>query len=95
MHTIYKYELRAGSNTIPLPKEAVPLTVRFQDTKAQMWVLLDPEEPHVNRTFTIYGTGHPVAHDPDWMVYLGTIETESFGLIFHAFEEIEPEYAEC
>lgn len=95
MHTIYKYELQPGTNVVSLPKDAVPLTVRMQGSKAQMWVLLDPETPHVSRKFVVYGTGHPVDHDPDWMIYIGTIEVESFGLIFHVFEEIEPEYAPC
>ncbi len=87
--TIWKYDLKIGSNKIYMPIGAEILTVQMQNDLPVMWALLNPESPKKNRVIQAFGTGWdidcPVGTDRK---YIGTIQLDEFGLVYHFFEII-------
>lgn len=83
MNTIFKYAISTSGVTLQLPRDAKPLTVQNQHGEPQMWVLLDPGAPLVNRRFAMFGTGHDVPNNAN---YIGTVQFSGGQLIFHLFE---------
>jgi hypothetical protein len=68
---------------LPLPTlaEIIPIA-EFTVGRLTFWTVCDPNAPHLERTFEIYGTGHPI---PDGRVWRATAPRYG-GLVFHLFE---------
>lgn len=88
--TIYKYQLDIEDKQfIVLPKEAEILSVQVQNSIPCLWALVDPKEEHEERTFEIFGTGHPVHYDMGVeRKFIGTFQMRSGALVFHLFERV-------
>lgn len=87
MKTIYKYTLDAGDRVrIPLPRDAVVLSIQEQDGQAVMWALVDTDKPLVDREFRIIGTGYSIPESPEHLIFIGTLQLRGLGLVFHIFE---------
>ena len=83
--TIWKFPLDSPVVNLSMPSDAEIIDVRTQHGVPTMWVLLDPAEPMVTRTFVGVGTGFPI-FDAD-LRYVGSAhDVEDMGLVFHIFE---------
>ena len=83
MQRIFKYELEvADHQTIQMPTGAQILCVQIQHGVPCLWVLVDPQSTKEKQTIRVYGTGHMIERDGD---YVGTFQTN--GLVFHVFAE--------
>ena len=101
MRTVHKFELDDSVTTtgvgavtkLQLPRSARPLAVQAQQNKAQIWVLLDPEQNTVERTFVMTGTGHPIQapgleeHIQEDYEYVDTFQLGAF--VGHVWEVVE------
>jgi hypothetical protein len=84
--TIWKYPLPIEDRTvIDLPLFSKILSVGVQGGECFLWVLHDTHEPKRARTFRMVGTGHQFP--PGHFTFIGTIQIENLGLVFHIFEE--------
>lgn len=82
-HNIFKYPLPISSQSdISLPLDAKLLHVGEQNGEIFVWALVAPSNPMITRSFTIYGTGHPV--DNPLVTYVGTVQMRN-GLVWHVF----------
>lgn len=86
MKTIYKYSLEiVDSQIVKLPVGALPLTMKLQNGKPCLWVLLDKEVDDLfDCMIRIVGTGHTFM-DSDFYHYLDTFMVDEGALVFHAF----------
>lgn len=84
MKTIWKYELRPDGATVGVPEGAKILTVQAQKELPCIWCLVDTDARQENRTFRVYGTGHPMPVCPG--DYCGTFQLMGGSLVFHVFE---------
>jgi len=89
MKTIYKYlltnHIRGGNNgKVSMPREAKVLSVQMVRGEAVIYALVDHRLPTVQRTFQVYGTGHPMPENPGR--YLGTFQFLKGELVFHVFD---------
>lgn len=95
MRVIWKYPVPiVDTFALEMPKGAEVLTVQVQGGDAQMWALLDPDRPKVERCFRLLGTGHPlgVGEVSDrFGRYVGTFQIAGGSLVWHLFEEAEDE----
>ena len=81
---IYKYPLEIiDSQFLELPFNAKILTVQIQESKPQLWALVDPDYETEKRNIRIYGTGHHINQHLK-LKYISTIQINS--LVFHIFE---------
>ena len=88
---IYKYALKPGRTDLQLPLRAKILTVQAQNNEPVLWVLLDPDEPLIGRTFQVVPTGHPLQlKEQDALLYVGTFQLHGGGLVFHVFTNEAP-----
>ena len=82
---IFKYPVKiGGSFVLQLPNDAVVLSFQCQGGFPMLWVLLNSETDTVDRTFVVYGTGHPISEKK--LDYIGTCQQMSGGFIWHLFE---------
>lgn len=98
MKTIWKYLLRAGENTVPMPRGAVVLDAQMQGLALQLWALVDLENITVPndrlgagaqaRVFVVHGTGQPVS-DAWPLQHISTVQLMGGELIYHVFEVIK------
>jgi hypothetical protein len=88
MKTIWKYKLELTDvQNILMPESARILSVQFQRRELCLWALLDPEEPKMRRRIRIVGTGNPMPdHGSIWW-FIGTVQQEEYGLVWHVFAE--------
>lgn len=66
-----------------MPQCADILTAQMQGRQLCLWALVQPENKMETRTFSIFGTGHPI---DDVGRYIATFQIEGGTLIFHVFE---------
>jgi hypothetical protein len=86
MKTVYKYSLgKQGRATVKIPEGAKVLHVAVQREDICLWALVDTEQPSVERTFTVYGTGHEAFEATD-QNYVGTFLIDNGLFVFHVFE---------
>jgi hypothetical protein len=85
MLTIYKYNVEPDTFIVELPGDAKVLSVRIQNQKPKMWVLLDDEAPKIPRSFVAYGTGHLMVDER--IKFIGTFQLD--WMVFHLFEILE------
>ena len=84
---IWKYKLPnplhdGCSRSYEIPDGAVVLSVAEQDSDMQMWVMVDPEKPLVQRRVDVYGTGMPLSDMQ--RRFIGTVVLRSY--VWHVFE---------
>ena len=86
MLTVYKYAIPFTDEfKLRLPAGAQPLSAGEQHGEIQMWALVDPAAPSMERMFRLAGTGHPIDHAPGALLFVGTVQLRN-GLVFHLFE---------
>jgi len=87
---IFKYALLVTDRQeIEMPVGAKILTCQVQREKPCVWALVDPSAPQEFRTFSTYGTGHPIYQEPG--EYVGTYQLESGGFVGHVFIDSQRE----
>lgn len=83
MKSIWKFGLEVtDEQTVEMPVGAKPLSVQVQHGTPCLWALVDTKALKEKRVVQIFGTGHPVADEGD---YVGTFQIEGGALVFHAF----------
>ena len=85
--TIWKYVLQVTDvQTVEMPVGSKILDVQMQNNTCCLWALCNSAEgsPKEDRTFVMYGTGHPVLEDH--ITYMGTLQFSHLQLVFHLFE---------
>lgn len=82
---IWKYEFEVTDivQAYDIPQGYSIVHVEAQGRHVCMWVDVNVEREKTERTFQIFGTGHPV---PDDAAYIGTAQIGSF--VWHLFEVI-------
>lgn len=84
MKVIYKYPLAITDvQSIEMPVRSEILCVQMQLDKPCIWAKVETDEPSDVKTIRIYGTGHPIDEDGQ---YIGTFQLQSEGLVFHVFD---------
>jgi len=86
MTTIWKFPVEIkGEVKIQMPKFARILSVQMQGSTPCIWAVVDTAYATEQRTFRVFGTGHPV---PDThattLTFIGTVQVGR--LVFHIFE---------
>lgn len=87
MPTIWKttLDVMAETQLVRFPRGAEFLTVQMQDGyQPVLWARVDPAAPLESRAIAMYGTGWPMPADPG--AYLGTVQDERGGLVWHFYE---------
>lgn len=83
MRTIYKYPFEITDVfTIKMPGHSKILDVKMQNGTPCIWALVDTEEPEIEKTFYLYGTGHKFTKGE----YVGTFQVNGGELVFHLFK---------
>lgn len=92
MKTIWKFPiLLLVETSVEMPKGARILTVQAQLDQPQVWAVVDPEAPREMRRFRWIATGRPEEDYAFDGVYLGTVQLQGGGFVFHLFEEGMPQ----
>jgi hypothetical protein len=83
---IWKYPIIiTDRQTLQMPAGAQLLTVQMQGDGPQLWAIVDESESvEEQRTVAIYGTGHPLPHDPG--KYIATFQYAGGAFVGHVFE---------
>ena len=85
--TIWKFELSLTDvQTIKMPRDARILSVQTQFGTPFIWAIVDSEEVKEDRTFIIYGTGHPCSCKKE--DFIGTFQIDNGTFVFHLFERL-------
>ena len=89
MSVVWKYDLPViDDQVVEMPSEAELLYVGSQDPlvsdEIQLWALVNPFMPLVQRRIFIHGTGHAV--HPDGPPYVGTVIVAHGLLVWHVFD---------
>ena len=84
--TIWKYSVPINDSVVLfMPRGAKILTVQMQETTACVWAIVDPEAENASRSFSWFGTGHPLPERFSGE-YIGTVQNANGSLVFHLFE---------
>lgn len=89
MLTIWKFPLEAQDlQKVKIPKIAKVLTVQVQHGQPCLCAMVDPEQPCVELSVRIYGTGRTIPEDDmaDFN-YVGTVQMAMGTMVFHVFVE--------
>jgi len=86
MKTIWKFPFETGDVIkIKMPEHAKIIHVETQNKNTPcMWAIVNPEEEQTERTFRVYGTGHPMDENVN-QEYMGTYLLYGGSLVFHVF----------
>ena len=89
--TIWKFILPIdGKSVVSMPTNSEILTVQMQGADICIWALVYPEHGKVERTFEVFGTGHPIHSDMGIeRKYIGTIQMYGGDLVYHIFERLD------
>lgn len=85
MKTIWKYQIRPDTKSLPMPLGAKLLFVGIQGGEVQLWAEVDPAQPMRARAIACYGTGHDMPDNPG--SHVGTFMTHGGALVFHVYDE--------
>ena len=81
----YPLDLRYGAiHPVDMPIGAIILTVQVQYGVPCVWALCDDALPKVRRHIVLYGTGQDLPNNPG--KYIGTVQFNNGGLVFHVFD---------
>lgn len=82
--TIWKYPVPVTDTfSLDLPEGSTILTVQVQFGHPNIWVKVQPDAEKVTRKFRVYGTGHDIDQEGE---YIGTFPMSGEQLVFHLFE---------
>jgi hypothetical protein len=84
MKKVFKWAIESGE-PIEMQEDAEILSLQMQHGVPCLWALVDPEKPHINRLFCVYGTGHEI--DEPVGKYIGTFQQCAGAFVFHVFEK--------
>lgn len=90
MKSIWKYELKiTDEQNVSMKEGAEILSVDVQRETICLWAIVNPSAKAVDRTFRVFGTGHPI-HDTmlESSLFLGTVQLRGGSLVFHVFEDL-------
>lgn len=83
LKTIHKYDIpvdTGGPIYIALPKDAQILKIGWQNG-IKLWALVNPDNPLVEISLRVYGTGHEI--DEENLTYMDTVTPANF--VWHVF----------
>jgi hypothetical protein len=85
--TIWKYKLDIGGSLLRIPAGGRILSIQTQRDDIMMWIEVDPNSgyEHEYRSFSIYGTGWEMLHNPG--TYLGTVQQLDGEFVWHVYED--------
>ncbi len=86
MRTIWKFPVDTDRFTLKMPKGAKLLSVQTQRGEPQLWALVDPAAPMVERRLATVGTGHDMGRKVDDAEFVGTFQLHCGTLVFHLFD---------
>lgn len=87
MQNVFKYTIPVEDYfSLDLPEGAKILTVQEQHGGAQIWVLVNPNNPSEPRNFRLAGTGHSIKESLGTLDYIGTFQLADGSFIGHLFE---------
>lgn len=78
---VFKYALVVGDQVLDLPRGAVIRMVDHQGGNLCLWAEVDPDAEIEGRIFRVYGTGHEIADD---LEYVGSSQDTLF--VWHVYE---------
>ena len=85
MKVVYKYEIpNDRGHVVKLPADARVVQVGMQDDRLMLWAehgWPDANTSHVARYFDVFGTGHPIPFESE---YVGTFFDGPY--VFHVYE---------
>ena len=85
MFKVFKYPVPANDYFyLDLPRGAKILTVQIENSRPQIWALVNPENPTETRNFCLAGTGNPMNEKN--LIYIGTFQASNESFIWHLFE---------
>ncbi len=85
MNKVFKYPVPTNDYFfLDLPRGAEILTVQVQDSRPQIWALVNPENPIESRNFHLAGTGDSINERN--LIYIGTFQMSNGNNIWHLFE---------
>jgi hypothetical protein len=87
MKSIWKYKVTLGDFIVEMPAGAHILSVQYQAATGtpQLWALVDPDQPSVQRQFTAVGTGFRQPDEVAAFQFVGTFQFPN-ALVFHLFD---------
>jgi len=86
MTSIWKFALEIeDEQSISMPEGAEILCVQEQRGVGCLWAKVNTENPMIDKTIVIRGTGHPFVEEAG--KYLGTFQIDGGVLIWHVFEK--------
>lgn len=86
MKAVWKFPIGGPRTALGIPSGARILDIQVQDNEPQLWVLVNPENAPVIRTFQAVATGQHF--DDSGCVYIGTFQINGGRLVFHLFENV-------
>lgn len=87
--TIWKFPLGLGVvTTLAIPRAATVRLTALDSASGRpaIWIEMDPEAERADRSFVIYGTGHPIKGDGGhpYDIHVGSLIDEMF--VWHIYE---------
>lgn len=93
-YQVYKYPIPTETDfVIEMPSGSSLLSVQLQHEHPQLWALVDPSAPLVQRRLALYGTGHDIPSTTKTGMFVGTFQVRCGLLVFHLFdlgERVDP-----
>lgn len=88
--SIFKYPIETTDiQQIEMPYNAEILCLQTQHNTQYIWVLVDVNEPLIQRTFAIFGTGDAITVESGTLhKYIGSYQVHHGHGVFHCFEII-------
>lgn len=84
MNVIYKYPVGLLElQHVRMPEGARILKIAEQNTEFFIWAMVDNSNPVVNYCIRVYGTGHPILINPEYLTHIDTVISGSF--VWHFF----------
>ena len=89
MLTVWKYEIPLNDEfSLGIPTGAKVLTAMLDPRGFScLWCQVDTEKPTEKRRFRMAGTGHPLGHTSDKLVYISSFVQGYF--VWHVFEVVQ------
>lgn len=86
---IHRYVLQVEDlQSLYLPKTRQFLTVQMKDNALSLWFIVNEKSPMQKVQFRVYGTGTPITAPLDSISYLGTVQEQKIGAVWHVFEGV-------
>jgi len=74
---VWKYSISIGTNKLMMPEDAQILTIQTQHGENQLWALVNPNLPSIERTIKVVGTGWDISDNTKGgLKYIGTFQLQ-------------------